>query len=87
MSQFSKSFEFVDGSRNSKQLLYKDQLYNKHVSFYDNMWRCVQPKCLSKLSADIESFTITKEPDAHNLHGEIIGVRYAVMRAIKRMKD
>ena len=32
MSQVSKSFEFVDGSRNSKQLLYKDQLNNKHVS-------------------------------------------------------
>ena len=26
-------------------------------------------------------------PDFHNLHGEIIGVRLAVMRAIKRMKD
>ena len=36
MSPVSKSFEFGDGSRNSKQLLYKDQLYNKHLSVYEN---------------------------------------------------
>ena len=55
MSQVSKSFEFVDGSRNSKQLLYKNQHYNKHLSAAGNRWRCFQPKCLSTLSADIES--------------------------------
>ena len=75
MSQVSKSFEFVDGTRNSKQLLYKNQLYNKHLSAAGNQWRCVQLKCLSNLSADIESFTITNGPDAHILHGEVIGVR------------
>ena len=34
MSQVSKLFEFVDGTRNSKQLLYKNQLYNKHLSVH-----------------------------------------------------
>ena len=65
MSQVSKSFEFVDGTRNSKQLLYKNLLYNKHLSLYENQWRCIQPKCLSTLSADIESLEYVKKMVKH----------------------
>ena len=46
-----------------------------------------QIKCLSTLSADIDSLTIIKEPDEHNDHAEVLGVRLAVMKAVKRMKD
>ena len=84
MSRIVKSFEFVDGTRNSRQILYQNQLYNKHLGI---TWRCIQTKCFSTLSADIDSLTIIKEPDEHNGHGEVLGVRLSVMRAVKRMKD
>ena len=47
--------------------------YCSKISFIINILVYIS---LSTLSADIEAFTITTEPDAHILHGEIIGVRY-----------
>ena len=68
-------------------MLYNNQLYNKHLGNLGTQWRCIHPKYLSALSADIESFTITKDPDDHIAHGEVLDVRLAVMRAIKSMKS
>ena len=84
MSKMIKTFEMVDGTRNSRQILYQNQLYNKHLGI---TWRCIQEKCFSTLSANMETLTITKDPDDHTGHGDVLGVRLAVMRALKRMKD
>ena len=63
---------------------FKNQLCNKYLGV---QWRCIQSKFLSTLSMDIDSMTVTKGPDAHNAHVDVLDVRLAVMRAIKRMKN
>ena len=83
MPRLLNTFEFVDGTRNSGQIFFKNQLNNKYLGV---QLRCIQSKCLSTLSVDIESMAVTKGPDAHNAHVDILDVRLAVMREIKRKK-
>ena len=74
--------KFVDGLRNSKQVLFKDNLYRKHSGV---QWRC--GRCISMISIYEDRHTVTKEPSPHIGHEDYLTIRIHVLKAIKKMKD
>lgn len=85
MSQILKAnkYELVQGSKiNCMQLLYKNNLYNKHKTI---SWKCIS--CSITLSVNEIDQIVTREPGEHKGHLDVTPVRLAVLRAINKMKD
>ena len=82
MSRLINAFEFVDGTRNSKQILYQNNLFNKHLGI---QWRCMS--CASMMNVNVDERVVTREPAEHIGHGDVSQLRIAVMKSIKKMKD
>ena len=76
-----KAFEYIDGLRGSKQVLFENNLFNKHVG---NQWRCRQ--CSSLLTIDEEAKVVTKEPPIHSGHQDLTKVQLAIFRTYEKMK-
>ena len=76
-----KAFEFVDGLRGSKQVLFESNLFNKHNG---NQWRCRQ--CSSLLTIDEQTKQVTKEPPSHSGHQDLTAVQLAVFQSYEKMK-
>ena len=66
MSQESKSFIFITGIRNSKQVLHLNHIYNKHSGI---QYRCSE--CPAMISVDESTLTVTKGPNTHQGHEAI----------------
>ena len=82
MSQETNSFIFIDGIRNSKQVLHRNYLYNKHSGV---KYRCSE--CRAMISIDESTLTVSKGPTKHQGHDALSTCRVSVMKAIKRMKE
>ena len=83
MSQILNAIEFVDGLRNSVQIIYKNNLFRKHT---ETQWRC--SKCKSVITIDINKSAVTKGPiPIHSGHEDVPKVRLSVLKAIKKMKE
>ena len=78
MSQILKAnkYELVQGSKiNCMQLLYKNNLYNKHKTI---SWKCIS--CSITLSVNEIDQIVTREPCEHKGHLDDTPVRLAVLR-------
>ena len=82
MARILNTFELVDGTRNSRQILYKNNLFNKHSGV---QWRCMS--CPSMITVNINDREIIKEPTEHVGHSDISELHIAVMKSIRKMKD
>ena len=78
----ANKFEYVQGSRiNSIQILYKNNLFNKH--------KIISRKCSScsiTLSIDQQAEIVIREPGEHRGHFDVTPTRIAVLKAINQMK-
>ena len=80
----ANKFEFVDGSRlGSVQVLYNNNLYNKHKVV---SWKCKEKGCNSTLNINENDLIVTREPSPHKDHPEVTKCRVAVLKAINQMK-
>ena len=82
MSQETNLFIFVDGIRNSKQVLHNNFLYNKHSGV---QFRCTEFH--SMISVVESTLTVSKGPTPHLGHEALSDCRVSVMKEIKRMKE
>ena len=76
-----KKIEMIEGLRNSQQIFYQRNLFNKHSGI---IWRCIS--CGSKLSINEDTMTVVKEPNSHTGHADVLPIRIDTLRVIKQMK-
>jgi hypothetical protein len=76
--------EYHYGPRNSKQILYKNNLFGY---FRNNHWRCIDKKCGALISVDISTDEIIDTVKAVHLgHGDRSLCEIEVRRSIEQMK-
>ncbi len=76
--------EYHSGSRNSKQILYNNNLFGY---YRDDKWRCTDKKCLATISVDVSTDTITDVSKANHVgHNGKSPCEIEVRRAIEQMK-
>ena len=76
--------EYHYGPRNSKQILFKNNLFGY---FRNDQWRCINKKCGALISVDISTDEITDTFKAVHLgHGDRSCCEIEVRRSIEQMK-
>ena len=82
--EMSVWFEFVESLRGSRQIYYKNNLYNKHEG---NHWRCNRCDAMISVNEKELMLIVEKEPlPAHFGHEDLPRLRIEVLKTIKKMK-
>ena len=73
-----KKFEMIQGLRNSQQIFYQRNLFNKHSGI---ILRCIS--CGSMLSINEDTMTLVKEPNPHTGHADVLPILIDTLRVKK----
>ena len=71
----------IEGLRNSQQIFYQRNLFNKQSGI---ILRCIS--CGSKLSINEDTMTVVKEPNLYTGNADVLYIRIYTLRIIKQMK-
>ena len=85
MARQLEVFEFIEGIRDSVQVLYDNQIYNNHLN--NIVYRCQVKTCASLITIDKTTNLVIKAPTTHVGHEPLSDCRVAVIREIKKMKE